>query len=198
MIAVDIDSTLADFEKSLRQAFIDLAREKDDKEYFRGAYVSWVEWRSPTDIMGEDKYLEAHARVHNPDTILAQPPIEGSVDVLQRVAKYHKIIYISHRASELMEATDIWLSNNNFPSGHLICSGPDKKELLHQCDYLIDDRPKTLVEFVYDPLSFFQRKAFGLLYDHNRSLTDIPNIYLAPSWDGILYYLDRKLVVPEV
>ena len=64
------------------------------------------------------------------------------------------------------------------------------------CQYIIDDRPKTLVEFVYD--SNWQkettpaRKGFGLFCEYNRALTDVPGIYLAPNWTLLEKYIEEK------
>lgn len=201
MIAVDIDSTLYDFATPCRQAFLDLALQHGDKEeYFKGGYQSWVEWRSPADVCGPEAFMEALDIVHSPEVIKAQNAYEGAQEVLTDVANEHELFYISNRAPEAIDATEEWLFEiNDFPKANVICMMDDKLPYLTECQYLIDDRCKTLVEFVYDS-SWSQhtkeeRKAFGLLFEYNRNLTDIPNIYLAPTWAGIRYYLERKGVL---
>lgn len=210
-VAIDIDSTLYDFATPCRQAFLDLALEHGEKEeYFRGGYQSWVEWRSPADVCGPEAFEKALAKVHSPDVIKAQQPYEGAQEVLQDLAQEHEIFYISNRDPSATQATKEWLFEiNDFPIAETICMMEDKQPYLSQCQYLIDDRCKTLVEFVYDFIWKYtygsiatpdstpsnDRKAFGLLFEYNRNLTDIPNIYLAPTWAGIRYYLERKGVL---
>lgn len=206
LIACDIDSTLYDFATPCRQAFLDLALEHGDKEeYFKGGYQSWVEWRSPADVCGPEAFMEALSIVHSPDVIKAQNAYEGAEEVLTEVSQEHEIFYISNRDPEVQAATEEWLFDiNSFPRAEVICMMDDKRPYLRDCQYLIDDRCKTLVEFVYDdswkrglkPVGVLEeRKAFGLLFEYNRNLTDIPNIYLAPTWAGIRYYLERKGVL---
>lgn len=202
-IAVDIDSTLYDFESPCREKWIELANERNDTTLFRGAYVPWVEWRSPADACGLAPWIEVINRVHDDDMILSQTPYSGAVDTLKALAEQYSILYISNRATERYAATADWLFQNDFPDGKLICNEHhDKKDAITHCQYLIDDRPKTLVEFVYDyhwrakyGPNMNQRKAFGLMFEYNRSLTDIPNLYLAPSWKGIAHYLVEKDVL---
>jgi hypothetical protein len=206
MIAIDIDSTLYDFATPCRQAFLDLALEHGDKEeYFKGGYQSWVEWRSPADVCGIDAFLEALDIVHSPEVIKAQTPYTHSEEVVQDVAKEHDIFYISARSEASQEATEEWLFDIcDYPVAEVICTMEDKIIYVTECQYMIDDRCKTLVDFVYDfnwKYTYgaiddtYQRKAFGLLFEYNRALTDIPNIYLAPTWAGIRYYLERKGVL---
>lgn len=206
MIAVDIDSTLYDFATPARQAFLDLAIKHGDKEeYFKGGYQSWVEWRSPGDVCGLEAFMEVLDIVHSDDVIAKQAPYEGASDVLWELYdEGHEMFYISNRDEKAGLATEKWLQDNEFPSGELIVTMDDKQPYLSECQYLIDDRAKTLVQFVEDfnwkwtygsldnPVS---RKAFGLMFDYNRALTDVPNIYLAPTWAGIRYYLKKKGVL---
>lgn len=208
MIAVDIDSTLYDFSMPARQAFLDLAiRHGEKEEYFRGGYQSWVEWRSPADVCGPEAFDEVLEIVHSPEVIRAQTPYPNSIEVLREVASEHKLFYISNRSFESIAATEEWLWDiYDYPEGDLICTMEDKQPYLSECQYLIDDRAKTLVQFVEDFYwkytygaldNDYPRKAFGLTHPYNQNLTDIPNIYLAPTWSGIKYYLQRKGVLNQ-
>jgi len=147
--------------------------------------------------------------VHSPDVILAQTPYPLAKEVLDDLVKQHDIFYISNRDEKAAGATEEWLSHWEFPEAELIAMMDDKQPYLSECQYLIDDRAKTLVQFVedfnwkytYGSISTpdsdgsNERKAFGLLFDYNRALTDVPNIYLAPTWAGIRYYLEKKGVL---
>lgn len=207
MIAIDVDSTLYSFEKVAREEFFNLALETGDESYLKGAYTPWTEWRSPADANGLDAWLAVIDRCHDADRILEQDPFPLAAQTLQElVDQGHSLIYVSDRASESATATEQWLRAHNFPEQELVCTR-DKTPWLSQCRYLIDDRPKTLIEFVYDfvwknskgsgPTN--QRMAFGLAYPYNQALTDVPNIFLAPgqSWAGIRYYLIKKNVLKE-
>lgn len=201
-IAVDVDSTLYDFETPAREAFFRMAEERGDKSLFRGLYVPWTEWRSPADACGLEAWLEAIDAVHHPSSILSQEPFPGAEATLwSLISQGHELVYVTSRKGECHEATFEWI-HRYFPEGEVICSSHDKAEHLTSCQYLIDDRPKTLVEFVHDfdwkSRTDLPRMAFGPMYEYNRALTDIPNIYLAPTWQGIRYYLQREGILKEV
>ncbi len=137
---------------------------------------------------------------HDDEMILKQRPYAGAVETLYAlVDSGHELIYISNRATETKRATQQWLSNNLFPEGELVVTSKDKTPFVACCRYLIDDRPKTLVNFTYDrQWDGAPRIAFALTKEYNRGLTDVPGIYLAPTWHGIRHYLiDQKLIESE-
>jgi hypothetical protein len=73
----------------------------------------------------------------------------------------------------------------------------NKIPLVSDCQYIIDDRPKTLVQFIYDAQWLHgrlrqPRLGFGLAFPFNQNLTDVPGVYLAPTWGGIRYYLKQE------
>lgn len=190
-IAIDIDQTLYDFDSEVREAFFELALEREDKSLLRGAYSTNMEWRNLTDVLGEKIGLEAIQKVHN--KTMEQVPFKGSVETVQRLSEHFKIIYVTSRYDKFQHATEDWLHYNEFPYGRVICSTHDKKPHLEDSQYLIDDRPKTIIEFVTtENKRGMPRKAFGLWTNYNRNLTDIKNVYLAPTWKGIAFYLERK------
>ncbi len=215
-IAVDIDSTLYDFDTPAREAFTKLAEETGNPDYLRGAYHPWTEWRSPADACGVDAWIAAIALCHSDDVILAQTPFNGAVETCQAlVDEGHELIYISNRATESEEATHQWLRKWDFPldrsiveaeewhAGHVLkVLTSDKAPFLRDCQYLIDDRPKTAIDFIYNrdwPVDVEgERRAFLIAYPYNQALTDIPRLYLAPTWSGIASYLVKKGVLSSV
>lgn len=200
--AVDIDSTLYDFSTVAREQFLKHADDLGDESLLRGAYISWVEWRSPADACGIDVWKHVISMCHSPEVIERQQPFPGAAETLQELADYgHELIYISNRDPSSVGATTRWLEDHGFPviGDSVHCLWGDKAPLLADCRYLIDDRPKTLVEFVYDPNWDIEgrgkRKGLSLLYEYNRALTDIPDIFLSPTWQGIASWLKRKELV---
>jgi hypothetical protein len=210
-IAVDIDSTLYDFDTPAREGFLKLAEKYDDETLFRGAYEPWTEWRSPADACGLDRWLEVIAEVHRPEVILSREPFPGAVGTCQALeAEGHELMFISARDGSAEEATERWLRDKGFleQNAEVLCSH-DKAQHMAECQYLIDDRPKTAINFVTDfnwQLRFRandlvnivgngKRKAFLLMYPYNAALTDAEDMYLAPTWAGINYYLVRKGVL---
>jgi uncharacterized HAD superfamily protein len=199
-IAIDIDNTLYDFGSEIREVFFDLAVEEGDKNLLRGAYHAPFEWRDLSDLFEWEVVDKAIQKVH--DAALDQVPYKGAVRVVQRLGEKHDIKYVTSRYEHHYKATDTWLFENGFPQGELICSTHDKSDHLVDCQYLIDDRVKTLIEFVTDhgwENYHFEkdeaRKAFSLWHHYNRNLTDVKNIYLAPTWRGLEYYLEKKDVL---
>lgn len=71
---------------------------------------------------------------------------------------------------------------------------------------MIDDRVKTVVEFVYDhdwhdrsrgyPDS--ARKAFVRVAGYNSGLTDVPGLYLAHTWKGLRRYMAKVGLLPKL
>lgn len=237
-IAVDIDSTLYDFSTPAREGFLKLAAERDDASLKRGAYHAWTEWRSPADACGSDVWMEVIALCHDNDVILDRTPFPGAVETCQALAQEgHELLYISNRAVESAEATDQWLRKWEFPLSdddhELVCMMEDKRPYLEDCQYIIDDRPKTVIDFIYDYeyesdlragaaryavshreccgptdaateqaaydqyISRHSRRAFVLSYPYNQNLTDIPHLYLAPTWAGLNDYLVGKGVLSK-
>lgn len=264
-IAVDIDSTLYDFSTLCREAFIRLAHERDDRSLLRGAYAAWTEWRSPTDACGVQPFLDVLDYCHDNDTILAQTPFSGAVETCQALAaEGHDLLYISNRRVESTAATEEWLKQWKFPLSEdeheLLCLMDEKRDHIAECQYIIDDRPRTVVDFIYDyewetrlrseakriaslgpnedepyydeamgamseALDLFYaeqdnteafekyrelcelaaekyvsntcRRAFVLAYPYNQNLTDIPHLYLAPTWAGLNDYLVGKGVLSK-
>jgi hypothetical protein len=225
-IAVDVDSTLYDFETPSRDACLKLweesirAGERDDS-YKEAAYHPWTEWRSPADVLGVEKWLKAIAVVHEDDAILGMQPFTGAVETCQALMRAgHKLIYITNRAAHTEEATRQWLVQNGFlhdgqvpgaAKATLVVTEGDKRPFIANAQYLIDDRLKTCVQFVYDfEWQFYHgerdkvkgaanrdRIAFVKAYPYNQNATDVPGLILAPTWSAINVYLVKKGLLPE-
>lgn len=224
-IAIDVDSTLYDFEAPSREAMYKMYRETGDETYMRGAYMPWTEWRTPTDTLGLEKWLGVIAMVHDSEIIRTRRPFDGAVETCQALMRQgHTLLYISNRATDAQQATEDWLGQCGFtdPEGHFVwhwkvlCTDEDKQQYMAECQYLIDDRPKTVVNFIYDynwkygvehaaralsdagfDPTAHQRKAFVKGYAYNQALTDVPNCYVAMDWYGLNEYLVRKGVLSE-
>lgn len=219
-IAIDVDSTLYDFETPSRDACLKLWQETGDDSYKEAAYHPWTEWRSPADVLGVEKWLKAIAVVHDSDSILGMVPFTGAVETCQTLMRAgHKLIYITNRAAHTEEATAQWLSQSGFfsygprkegQSGLVVTEG-DKRPFIKDAQYLIDDRLKTCVQFVYDyEWQFYHgeigrvkgdanmdRLAFVKAYPYNQNATDVPGLILAPTWSAINVYLVKKGLLPE-
>jgi hypothetical protein len=208
IIAVDIDSTLYDFETPSRDACLKLWQKTDDDAYKEAAYHPWTEWRSPADVLGVEKWLTAIAVVHESDSILRMDPFPGAVETCQSlIAAGHNLIYITNRAAHTEQATYEWLDGNGFLDDtertSLVVTEGDKRPFIADAQYIIDDRLKTCVQFAYDydwhaEHPDLTRLAFVKAYPYNQNATDIPNLILAPTWAAINVYLVKKGLLPEV
>jgi hypothetical protein len=144
-------------------------------------------------------------RCHTPERILTQIPYDGAPEALWDLWHAgHELVYVSNRSPDTWSPTLTWLDNMGFPMREertkLLCHRDDKLASIRDCQYLIDDRPKTLVGFINDWIwgaSTGTRKAFGLVTPYNRGLTDVPGIYLAPNWPLLGRYL-RSKIPPKV
>ena len=203
-IAIDIDDTLYSFRDAARQVLSELASTgiyARNPSLAQALYTPWTQWRTPHDILGDEIWNEVIAVVHDDEMILSRIPYDYAVETLLDLgAGGHEFVYISNRATSTAEATRQWLSNNGFPYGELVVMDGAKAQRMIDCQYLIDDRVSTLVQFVTDPYwedaqRGFGRKAFALMKEYNWNLTDVPNIYLAPTWTGLSYYLRKKNLI---
>lgn len=207
-VAVDLDDTLYSFETLARQILGRFADESGDERLRNAAYATWDEWRAPSDLAGPEAWERVIDEAHRSENILAQVPYLGAADTLRELQDMgHKIIYVSNRDPSTRTATSRWLRMNGFPGldVDVLCHTDDKLALIRDCKYLIDDRPKTLVQFLYAPMGDgvfggpmrTHRKAFGLVTPYNRGLTDVPGVYLAPNWDLLRRYLRPKIGHPS-
>jgi hypothetical protein len=220
-VAVDIDSTLYDFDTLAREAALALWLETGDETYRKGIYYSSEDWRAPAELMGVEHWVNGViARCHDAEMILKQAPFPGAVETCQAlIAEGHSLIYISNRKTETEAATEAWLTTNGFLDSfegegntHLVITEGDKRPFIRNAQYIIDDRLKTCVEFVYDFewQSFYgergyikgptkkERSAFVLKYPYNQNATDIPGLYVAPTWAGLNVYMHRRGLLPEL
>lgn len=209
-VACDVDSTVYDFDGPAREACFKLWRETGDEDYKQAAYHTGGEWRSYTDILGLEKWLKAISLVHDDDSILRQTPFDGAVETLEALRDNgHDIMFISNRKAHSYEATQRWLWNTGLTIGddELVVTEDDKKPYMADCQYLIDDRVKTVVQFVhdYDWTNMYgsankakERHAFVKAYPYNINLTDVPRCWLSPSWAGINIHMEKVGLLPEV
>ena len=196
-VAVDIDDSLYDFGSLAQEMIVQLAAETNDKRLQKAAYSTWNEWRTPNDVL-EEEWQTIIDMCHRDHVIRSQMPFKNAVTTLRKIfSAGNDIIYISNRSDSAYDATYEWLQAHGFPQAKsLVCTTKNKVTFIADCQYIIDDRPKTLVEFVYD--SNWQeettpaRKGFGLFCEYNRALTDVPGIYLAPNWTLLEKYIEEK------
>jgi len=201
-VAIDVDDTLA------RTILADEAAKTGSDVLKAAAYAPWTQWRTPPDMMGLEEWLRIIDLAHDEDMILQQEPYSNSVAICHQLAEQHEIVYVSSRNTERYDATLQWLQECDYPDGVLTCSGHDKTKHLQSCQYIIDDRPSTLVRFVYDydwknkfgsTNKQMERIGFGLQTEFNGALTDVPNIYLAPpmNWLLLKHYLVKTGVLAD-
>lgn len=237
-IAVDIDDTLYSFTDEAREV---LSVMVDDPQYepykdqlTHALYAKWDQWRTPFELCGfrnddddhpqRSLWLQCIEYCHDSDAILRQQPFNGAVEVCNELADAgHELLYISNRARETEEATWHWLYQKGFPIGpeeaidhQLVVTSGDKAPFIKDCQYMIDDRVKNVLEFIYDydyetslrevalgfsdPKEYYEahrRKAFVRVADYNGGLTDVPNLYLAHTWKGLRRYMVKKGLLPK-
>ncbi len=165
MIAVDLDDTVYSFTTLARNVLASRAANTGDERLTNAAYALWPEWRTPVDLLGLDLWLDVIAECHSDQSILNQIPYPGVKKTLQElVERGHKVIYLSSRNETCEDATVRWLDMHHMPEGVLTCTGHDKAEYLAECQYVIDDRPSTLVSCYYDC------QTYSSSYNHKRTL----------------------------
>jgi hypothetical protein len=220
-IAVDVDDTLYSFTGEAREVLSAMVDEPDLAEYktqlSNALYAKWDQWRTPFELCGFDAngdslWLECIARCHDDEAILRQTPFRGSVETLTELAEEgHRLTYISNRATETEEATFQWLYDNGFPINplfhQLVVTSGDKAPYIRDCQYMIDDRVKNVLDFIYDHDWYYRevdtkgtgkgrRVAFVPVADYNGGLTDVKGLYLAHNWVGLRRYMVKAGLLP--
>jgi hypothetical protein len=202
IIMVDVDDTLYSFCNAARKVLATWTG-PNEEQFRSAAYGIWTDWRSADDLCGGD-FFDVIKVVHEDDSILSQEPFPDCAETLQELdAAGHRLKYVTSRDPKCFDATLQWLRDWEFPvdKRNLICSYDDKIEHTRECQFIIDDRPKTLVSFVYDfdwkykhgsSNENKRRRGFGLHVTQNLSLTDVPDVYLAPNWALLRRYLAEK------
>jgi hypothetical protein len=202
-IACDVDDTLYSFRETARDELVRRAQDsrhvKSRQVYERAAYATWNDWRTPADLLGGFRWGDVIDACHTDEVILSRTPYVGAVEVIWELVKAgHEITYMTSRKPPTAKATAEWLGKNGFPfagwndgGAQLILSGSDKLPLLERHDVLIDDRPRTVIRFVFTPAAT-ARFAFVKMGEWNFNLTDVPGVYVAPTWLGIREGLRRK------
>jgi hypothetical protein len=239
-IAVDIDDTLYSFTDEAREV---LSVMVDDPQYepykdqlTHALYAKWDQWRTPFELCGFDEdgnslWLKCIEYCHDDEAILRQQPFNGSVEIVNELADNgHELLYISNRATTTEDATLQWLVDQGFPVSPngphtLVVTSGNKAPFIKDCQYMIDDRVKNVLEFIYDfeyetelreraaqeyvhgsdldvdPVVEYynehKRKAFVRVADYNGGLTDVPNLYLAHTWKGLRRYMVKKGLLPN-
>lgn len=213
-VALDIDDTLYSFGDLSRGILSEEAARTGDLTLKNAAYSPWTEWRTPPDLMGLETWMDIIAKSHTDEMIFQQNAYAGALEVVWNIYNSgNNIVYCSNRREDSEGATWAWLEKCGFPSPgqgcpkdnvQLVCTSKSKAPYIAHCQYIIDDRPKTLIEFTYDydwknkygsNNKSLSRKGFGLRKEYNCSLSDVPGIYLAPSWKLMEVYLIDKGVI---
>lgn len=200
-IGIDIDDTLCSFTDQARSLLANWPDAIYADRARQAAYSPWTQWRMAADLC-DGFWQDVIDKCHEPDMIMANQPYPGAVEVIQALHKRgHHLFYISNRHPSRHEPTAAWLEKNGFPMDTLLCTYDAKLPWIADCQYLIDDRPKTLVEFVYDynwknyhgsENQSKARRGFGIMTPANQSFTDVPKVYLAPNWKLLRRYLALK------
>ncbi|MGH9960536.1 MAG: 5' nucleotidase, NT5C type [Pyrinomonadaceae bacterium] len=183
LIAVDIDDTLYSFSEAARDEC--LSRGHDV-----AAYTQWNDWRAPVDMLGPDEWADVIKSVHTHRIIRSRRAFPGASEILWGLHEAgHDIFYISTRSPDTAGATRDWLSENFFPRPkRLVATLDDKQQYLESAEFLIDDRPKTLVQYCFGNYSIEELtkrpRAFALQTLYNHNLTDVPGIFVSPTWRG--------------
>lgn len=241
-VAVDIDDTLYSFTDEAREQLSLMVDEPEYAPYktqlLHALYAKWDQWRTPYELCGnnaegESLWLKCIDRCHDDEAILRQQPFVGAVEVCRELLDAgHELVYISNRNTETKEATAEWLFRNGFwslPQGYqddrvfeeggatsLVITNGDKRPFIKDCQYMIDDRVKNVLDFIYDyayeteiqetalgytdPQEVYdglKRKAFVTVTDFNNGLTDVSGLYLAHTWAGLRRYMVKTGLLPE-
>src|ERR1700752_1373949 len=177
IIGIDLDDTLYSFCAAARAELAEW--DGPEAEQFRkAAYTIWTDWRSADDLCGGG-VMKVIERVHEDESILSQEPFPDAVDTVRALDEAgHRLVYISSRDPKCWKATYQWLDEGGVPvpGRDLSCTEGRKTPPLAGVQCIMDDRPKTLVEFVYDFQWKYkhgseskerQRRGFGLHVTQN-------------------------------
>lgn len=178
-LAIDIDGVLGDHVLHLinhlkQKGVLDCNFSKIDVDT----------WDSMIGGYGFKEIFEMH--LFDRDFIMGIPVIEGAVEAISELRRYHKIVIVTARPEFARDATVEWLGLNGFSYDDLLIGvGSERVDL--DVDVLVDDNPNTIVEFV-------ARDRVGIIFSQpwNMSLdpTDAGGKFLRfDNWRDIKNYI---------
>lgn len=178
LVVVDIDSTLYCFLSAFQRSAARAGISVPDP-------VHITEWSAMEPYFSDFKnFLACVEDAYSFETIDANEPYPGCVDALHKIQDSgFEVAYYTDRAKRMEQATYDWLKAWDFPSIDNLHVCADKRNDLRQIGTkvatVIDDRPRTLIWSRY---VLGLEKVFTLQHSYNRNLSDVPGVFIEPSW----------------
>lgn len=184
-IIIDIDGVLADHVDHLIRRFREMRILPED---FTKENVD--RWDS---IIGGLKFRDAfESQIIHDEFILGMPPIDGSVDAVNKLYEEYRVILVSARPRYTEESTIKWLKMHGYRYNELyIDIGEERVQI--GGEVLIDDNPYTTVKFA-------ERGGISIIYAqpwNNIDTSSLANIgdriFRIGSWDRIVSLINEIL-----
>jgi 5'(3')-deoxyribonucleotidase len=181
-IGIDFDGTFAD----VVTAKIAFARELFGIELPPDR--TWP--RDAVPLIGEERYRRLEGELYSTGRTLDIPPIEGAIEVAQRLAESHELFVLTARTDAERGPAEAWVRQHELPISRFVHTnrGPKPPVCLElQIDVLLDDWEHSFVDMRAET------RAVLLDQPHNRHV-DEPHITRVESWhafEGLIAALDR-------
>lgn len=182
VVVVDIDSTLYCFLSAFQRSAARAGISVPDP-------VHITEWSAVEPYFIDVKnFLACVEDAYSFEAIDTNEPYPGCVEALHKIKESgFEVAYYTDRAKHMKQSTHDWLKVWGFPSIENLHVCDDKRNDLKQVKSdiatVIDDRPRTLVWSRY---VLGLEKVFTLGHSYNRNLSDIPGIFIEPSWPSLV------------
>lgn len=170
-IGIDFDGTFAD----VVTAKIAFARELFGIELPRDR--TWP--REAVPLIGEQRYRLLEGELYSTDRTLAIPPIEGSIEVAQRLAEEHELFVLTARTDAERVPAEAWIRQHGVQISRFIHTNRAPKPPVcaeFSLDVLLDDWAVSFLDM--------REETASVLLDqpHNRHVEDEPHVTRVADW----------------
>jgi len=179
-IGVDVDSILADFIPT----FLEYVNDKHDTNIKYEDINHW-DWL-PCDLVDFWDEIENISKLKS--WMISVQPIKGSIFNMKKLSLDHYIKIVSSRYHTAIPTTIEWLYKWDYPFDEYIPTifGVKKTQDVIDCDILIDDRTKNIIDYLNSDHS----RGIGIILDHPwnrdhdkiREFIDNEIIYICYDW----------------
>jgi len=182
-MCVDIDNVIAQTDAVMRQVISEVTSGQVALEYENVQRFNYWECVDANQrSITREEWNRVHDLFSESSRILSIEPMDGAIEVLERLAGDYKLHFATSRLSRARRATVEWLERHNLDRHdlHFVKHG-EKHSSLGQFDVSVEDDPSQAEAFARQGIAL----NFVLAHPWNESVTKCESIHRVPSWQHL-------------